>query len=277
MWFTIELPEPVNVASLTLNTKGSDLDYPRGYIVQTSNDGETWGDTMAEGRGDNPITTIELSLPEPTRFLKITQTGSVGNKYWSIHELTLKGLTGNEPKVQSLAEMLAEVGVTQLASEARKSGDAHRGAALFYSPAISCAKCHDPASGQRLGPDLASKRDGVSDAFLIESVLQPSKSIRKGFEQLSVITDEGLVFTGYRLDDKHGKLVLREPAAGKEIEIDQETIEETIPSQTSAMPVGLANQLASREQFLDIARFLMDVYEGGPERLKELKSAVAGH
>lgn len=277
MWFTIELPEPALVASLELNTKGSDMDYPRGYMVQTSTDGQSWSDNVAEGRGDNPITIIELSLPEPTRFLKITQTGRVGNKYWSIHELSLHGLTGNEPEVKSLAEMLAETTAADLASEARKSGDAARGAALFYSPAISCAKCHDPERGQRLGPDLASKRDGVTDAFLIESVLQPSKAIRKGFEQLTVITDDGLVITGYRLDDRDGQLVLREPAAGREITIDHDNIEETVPSRVSAMPAGLANQLISRGQFLDIARFLMDVHEGGPSRLKELKSSVPGH
>ena len=274
MWFTIELPEPVQVASLELNTKGSDLDYPRGYEVQTSLDGQTWSDTVAKGRGDNPITTIELSIPEPTRFLKITQTGHVGDKYWSIHELSLKGLTGNEDSAKSLAEMLAESTPADLAAEARKSGDAARGAALFYSPAISCAKCHDPARGQRLGPDLASKRDGVTDPFLVDSVLQPSKSIRKGFEQVSVLTVKGLVVTGYRMEDKDGQMVLREPAAGNDIMIDHDDVEETIPSSVSAMPNGLANQLGSREQFLDIARFLMEINEGGPTRLRELKSAL---
>ncbi|MCP4782554.1 MAG: c-type cytochrome [Fuerstiella sp.] len=274
MWFTIELPEPVRVASLILNTKGSDLDYPRGYMVQASTDGQAWGDTIAEGRGDNPITTIELSNPEPTRFLKITQTGHVGDKYWSIHELSLRGLTGNEPKVKSLAEMLAELDPAELAIEARKFGDAVRGASLFYSPAISCAKCHDPKQGQRLGPDLASRREGVTDPFLIESILQPSKTIRKGFDQLSIITDEGLVFTGYQLKDEDGKLVLREPAAGKEITIDRDTIEETMLSRTSAMPIGLANQLSSRQQFMDIVRFLMEIHEGGPSRLAELKSTA---
>ncbi|MCR9200169.1 MAG: discoidin domain-containing protein [Planctomycetaceae bacterium] len=272
MWLTIELPEPVHVASLTLNTQGSDLDYPRGYQVQTSLDGESWTDTMAEGRGDNPITTIELSLPAPTRFLKITQTGHVSNKYWSIHELSLRGLTGSEPKVQSLAERLAAADLSELAVSARQSGNARRGAALFYSPAISCAKCHDPAQGERLGPDLASKRDGVSDEFLIESVLQPSKFIRQGFEQISVITDEGLVITGYRLHEKQGQLTLREPAAGKHITIATDSIDDTIPSKTSAMPVGLANQLSSREQFLDIARFLMEIHDGGPQRLQQLKA-----
>lgn len=276
MWLTVELPEAVHVASLTLNTQGSDLDYPRGYQVHTSADGEVWGPTMAEGRGDNPVTTIELSLPEPTRFLKITQTGRVSNKFWSIHELSLKGLTGNEPKVQSLAERLAAADLQELATAARESGSAERGAKLFYSPAISCAKCHDPAQGERLGPDLAARREGVSDQFLIESVLHPSRFIRKGFEQVSVITDEGLVITGYKLQEKEGRLILREPAAGKQIAIATDTIDDTIPSKTSAMPVGLANQLASREQFLDVARFLMEIHDGGPARLQQLKQA-AGH
>ena len=274
MWFMIELPEPVHVASFTLNTKGSDADYPRGYEVIVSKDGEQWSDIVASGRGDNPITTIEISVSDPVRFIRITQTGSSSNKYWSVHELSLKGLTGNEPKVMSLAERLASADLKELAHEAREKGDAIRGAHLFYSQGISCAKCHDPRQGERLGPDLASKRDGVNDAYLVESVLHPSKSIRKGFEQISVLTDEGLVLTGFKVSDKGEQLILREPAGGKEIRIDSDAIEETFPSQVSAMPAGLVNQLGSRQQFLDVARFLMEVSEGGPERLHHLKAAA---
>lgn len=274
MWFMIELPEPVHVASFTLNTKGSDADYPRGYEVIVSRDGENWSDIVASGRGDNPVTTIEISIPDAVRFIKVTQTGSSPNKYWSVHELSLKGLTGDEPKVMSLAEMLASADLKELAHEAREKGDATRGTQLFYSQAISCAKCHDPRQGERLGPDLASKRDGVNDAYLVESVLNPSKSIRKGFEQISVLTDEGLVVTGFKVSDKGEQFILREPAGGREIRIDNDIIEETFPSQVSAMPAGLVNQLGSRQQFLDVARFLMDVSEGGSERLQHLKAAA---
>jgi len=273
MWFSIEMTEPVNVLALTLDTRGSNDDYPRAFVVHTSLDGESWSDPVAEGRGVHPVTEIELSSSTPAKHIRITQTGTSPNKYWSIHELAIKGLTGNEPKVMSLAEQLAGVDPKTLAVEARDKGDANRGAQLFYNPAVSCAKCHDPGKGHRLGPDLAAKRDGVSDPFLIESVLHPSKVIRKGFAQVIVVTDGGLVVTGFKAEDKGESMVVREPAGGKEILIPKDEVDQVVPSPKSAMPPGLVNQLGDRQQFLDIARFLMEINDGGPERLTELKRA----
>ena len=271
MWFQIVMPDPAQVLALTLDTRGSRDDYPRRYYVQTSLDGKTWGEKVAEGIGINPVTEIELNSPSPVSHIRITQTGSSPNKYWSIHELTIKGLTGKEPRIQALAEQLAAIDAASLAREVRAKGDARRGAAIFYNRSLSCVKCHDPQSGDRLGPDLAAKRDGVTDPFLIESILHPSKSIRKGFEQIAVITDNGLVVTGFRVKDDARELILREPAGGKQITIKKDAIDEILPSPKSAMPPGLANQLGSRQQFLDLARFVMDIYEGGPKRLLELK------
>ncbi|MDE0736627.1 MAG: protein containing Coagulation factor 5/8 type, partial [Pirellulaceae bacterium] len=145
-----------------------------------------------------------------------------------------------------------------------------------YNRSLSCVKCHDPQSGDRLGPDLAAKRDGVTDPFLIESILHPSKSIRKGFEQIAVITDNGLVVTGFRVKDDARELILREPAGGKQITIKKDAIDEILPSPKSAMPPGLANQLGNRQQFLDLARFVMEIYDGGPKRLSELKPESPG-
>ncbi|MFT5527056.1 MAG: putative heme-binding domain-containing protein, partial [Pirellulaceae bacterium] len=159
---------------------------------------------------------------------------------------------------------------------ARKTGDAIRGAKLFYNQTLSCAKCHDPQSGDRLGPDLASRRDGVNDEFLVKSVLHPSKDIRKGFEQLIVETEKGLVFTGFRVEENKESIVIREPAGGKKITFTQKTIVEMETSKVSAMPPGLVNQLNDREQFLDLARFLMEANEGGPSRLIQLKKTAFG-
>lgn len=274
MWFQIVLPDPVQVLALKLDSRGSRDDYPRRYHVQTSLDGEIWSDKVGEGIGVNSVTEIELNSPSPVSHIRITQTGSSSSKYWSIHELTIKGLTGKEPVIQALAEQLATVDAVGLAREARANGDARRGAAIFYNRSLSCVKCHDPLSGERLGPDLAAKRDGVTDPFIIESILHPSKSIRKGFEQITVITDSGLVITGFRVKEDTRELILREPAGGKQITIKKDAIDEILSSPKSAMPPGLTNQLGSRQEFLDLARFVMDIYEGGPKRLSELKSTT---
>jgi putative heme-binding domain-containing protein len=278
MWFRIELPELTKVLSLNLDTRGSNDDFPRGFVVHLSDNGSDWGTPVAKGRATQPNVEIELDDRKPTRHIRITQTGISRQKYWSIHELTIKGLSAKDgrPMSASLAQVLATETAEALARAARTTGDAQSGAALFYNQTLSCAKCHDPSSAARLGPDLASKRDGVTDIFLVESVLQPSKMIRKGFEPYIVQTEDGLVLTGFLVRDDAKTLVLREPAGGKEIELAKEDVLGMRQSNVSVMPPGLVNQLANRGQFLDLVRFLMDVNEGGPPRRAELKKGAVG-
>ena len=276
MWFAVELPQPMHVTSLILDTRGSNADYPRAYQVQVSDDGQDWGVPVVKGRGHQPITEIELSVPRAIRHIRITQTGQSPNKYWSIHELTIKGISEEDAArpILSLAKRLLTENPQALAEQVRRKGDALRGARLFFNPAQSCVKCHAPTVGKRLGPDLAAKRQGVSDVFLVESVLRPSKDIRQGFESVVVVTGQGLVVSGFPIADDGQTLVLREPAAGQEIKISKADIEETTKGRVSLMPPGLANQLADRQQFLDLVRFLMDVNQGGPARFLELQSLV---
>ncbi len=274
MWFAIELPEPMLVMSLHLDARGSGEDYPRRYSVQVSSDGVHWSETVAEGRGMKPEVDIELNAHEPVRHVRITQTGSAQGRYWSIHELTVKAAPVTSASQLPLAQVLASESPSVLAQQARATGDAVRGAKLFFDQAVSCAKCHAPADGKLLGPDLASKRDGVTDAFLVESVLDPSKSIRPGFEQFLVENDEGLAITGFKVSETDTKLVLREPAGGKEITLDKDSVEFIQQSPLSVMPAGLVNQLQRRDDFLDIIRFLIEISEGGTARMHEIKKAL---
>ncbi len=85
-WYQIELPAETKVAGLVLDAAASADDYPRGYKVELSGDGQSWGAPVATGKGKGPVT--EISFPAaPARFIRITQTGSVDGLFWSIHEL----------------------------------------------------------------------------------------------------------------------------------------------------------------------------------------------
>jgi len=88
-WFLIELPIEQVVTKITLDTRGSRGDYPRGYEVYVSRDGKTWGQPAAKGAGNGPVTEIKLK-PAIGRFIKIVQTGRTGRLFWSIHELKLE-------------------------------------------------------------------------------------------------------------------------------------------------------------------------------------------
>ena len=88
-WFVIDLGAERVVTSLTLDTRNSSNDYPRGYEVYVSFDGGSWGRPLVTGKGTKPVTTIEFDQPVRARFIKIAQTGSSDSYYWSIHELAV--------------------------------------------------------------------------------------------------------------------------------------------------------------------------------------------
>ena len=86
-WFVLDLGVESTISGLTLDTKNSSNDYPRGYEVYVSFDGGSWGKPIVTGKGTNPITEIKFGKPVQTRFVKIVQTGSSDSWNWSIHEL----------------------------------------------------------------------------------------------------------------------------------------------------------------------------------------------
>lgn len=101
MWFQIDLLKPTRLSGIRLNSIHSSRDYPRGWKVQSSDDGKTWSKPLAEGKGDNPITEIEFPLTT-TRHLRITQTGSVKGLYWSIHDLQIYRAALQKPEIKKL-------------------------------------------------------------------------------------------------------------------------------------------------------------------------------
>ena len=86
-WFILDLCVESTVSGLTLDTRNSSNDYPRGYEVYVSFDGGSWGKPIVTGKGTNPITEIKFGKSVQTRFVKIVQTGSSDSWNWSIHEL----------------------------------------------------------------------------------------------------------------------------------------------------------------------------------------------
>lgn len=177
----------------------------------------------------------------------------------------------------TLEQRLLAEGAEALAKAARADGDAKRGAVLFHQPHLACVKCHGEGNGHAtLGPDLAKPEADRTGAHLIESILAPSKSIKKGFETVTIATDAGATVTGLLADDRPDEIVLRDPVLdGKLIAIPKKSVDEKRLSDISIMPAGLANGLASRQEFLDLARYVLEVAEKGPGRALELRPTLA--
>jgi len=174
----------------------------------------------------------------------------------------------------SLQQQLAQEPIAELVKAARERGDAARGAVLFFQPFLTCARCHDADASTQLGPDIAKAGKEATAEYVIESVLLPSRVIKKGYETVIITTSDGRAHTGLVAEEKNGAVTLLDPAAaGKRITLAAATIEERATSKQSLMPDGLVNLLSDRQQFLDLARYLIEVTEQGPSRALELRPA----
>ncbi len=99
MWLQVELPEPTMLTEIAFESavaavqqgpavrgaptrsavrRGSRAvpGFPRGYRVQVSTDGTTWGSPVAEGQGTGAQTRIAF-IPTRAKFVRITQTATV--------------------------------------------------------------------------------------------------------------------------------------------------------------------------------------------------------
>ena len=176
---------------------------------------------------------------------------------------------------QTLTETLIKNDPTKLIEEARKSGNIVQGAILFHQGKINCAKCHrETAESERIGPSLSRIEKEVTDVSIVESILQPSKEIKKGYETMTVSTLDGQLLSGIVVSQDDEKIILR-----SSINVDQfitikcDDIDEIKDSKKSIMPDGLIDELKSRQQFLDLLRYVMDVRERGP--ISELAGYVS--
>lgn len=160
-----------------------------------------------------------------------------------------------------------------LAAEARQAGDAQRGAVLFYQPLLGCKKCHAVGDGPSpLGPDLTQIDRQTPDAEIVRSILQPSATIKKGYETVRIVTADGKTITGLIERRDAERLVLRDAGReGERVVLSVQDIELEQPDPRSMMPEGLADLLTSRQQLLDLIRYVLELRDGGAERARELE------
>jgi putative heme-binding domain-containing protein len=177
----------------------------------------------------------------------------------------------------TLQQQFVKEDAATLAKAARAQGDASRGAVVFHRPDLLCTRCHTPGEDSgKLGPDLAKAGQEATDVYLVESVLLPSKVIKKGFETITLTTKAGQTLTGLLAEERADAVVLRDAAQdGKLLTILKRDIDERNDRGASLMPEGLVNVLSGRQEFLDLTRYLMEIAEQGPERARQLRPAAS--
>ena len=187
--------------------------------------------------------------------------------------LLLAGIISPSAADDSLESRVRNMAGQEIEAYVRLKGNARRGAFVFFKSAAACSRCH--ASGNDatpLGPDLAKVGSDRTVADIVESVLEPSKKIREGFETVSVITQDGRVHSGLVAEQDETRIVLRDSAdLLSEITINRSDIAEVSRSATSMMPQGLVASLRNEQEFYDLVRYLSEIAAGGPDRAAQLQ------
>jgi putative membrane-bound dehydrogenase-like protein len=144
--------------------------------------------------------------------------------------------------------------------------DARRGRELFFSKAssIACAACHRISGrGNSFAPDLSGIGIRSKPEVIIQSILEPSATITEGFQLHTLVTHDGIVFSGAILAETNSEIRLIKTDGTLEI-IATNSVENRRKTKLSAMPTGF--ELLGDDQVADIAAFLATCKHGSIER-----------
>jgi len=135
-------------------------------------------------------------------------------------------------------------------------GDPTRGRTVFFQTAGGlCKQCHQIAGeGEPFGPDLTHIASRYDRSQLLESILQPSKTIAPEFATFVVQTNAGDTYTGLLLK-RTPEYVLLKDVQKRETRLSADQISRLAPLPTSAMPDGLLSNLTP-QQAADLLAFL---------------------
>jgi putative heme-binding domain-containing protein len=139
-----------------------------------------------------------------------------------------------------------------------KAGDPERGRKLFDDVEKTlCLKCHRMGDrGERIGPELQGIGGRFSRITIIESILEPSRSIAPSFDSVVVALKNGRVLDGVRVAETGTERVLTlADKDGKKHAIPIAEIEAVRRRPLSLMPEGLEKRVTP-EEFVDLIAYL---------------------
>jgi putative membrane-bound dehydrogenase-like protein len=189
----------------------------------------------------------------------------------SIRPETLRAtLKGYPAEIRAQGDRFLETLDTGLAGRRKRlekirselpAGDVRRGQAVFNSAKAACIQCHRLGyQGGDVGPELTSIGTVRSADDLLEAIVEPSASLVRSYEPVSITTRDGEERLGIlRRDDAQGVTLITGP--GSTLQIDRGDITAMTPSTVSLMPAGLDEQI-SRQELADLIEFLKNTRWG---------------
>ena len=135
-------------------------------------------------------------------------------------------------------------------------GDPKRGKEVYLNTKVlACATCHRMEGvGGSTGPDLTRVWETHTIEKLLESIVDPSKEIKEGYQTYRVTTADGQTLNGLKISESPKEVVIRD-ANGRDLRLAKDDIESIGPSRLSLMPDNAVAQL-TLDQFIDLLAFL---------------------
>jgi quinoprotein glucose dehydrogenase len=139
--------------------------------------------------------------------------------------------------------------------EALVGGNAAIGREIFFNKTeVYCLRCHKvQGKGGEVGPDLTGVGSRQPREYLLESIIEPSRQIAKGFETAVLALEDGTIVSGIVKEENGHELRLVTPEA-QLIVVPKDKIAARQTGK-SAMPEDLVKKLSKRE-LRDLVEFL---------------------
>ncbi|WP_236980415.1 DUF7133 domain-containing protein [Membranihabitans maritimus] len=138
-----------------------------------------------------------------------------------------------------------------------QSASAVRGEYLFHSREGLCSTCHSlerDVKTKLVGPNLTAIGNSVSEKYLIESVLFPSKDVKTGYQLETVYTRDGKSYTG---QTEMGENTLNIHIFNSDpVELELNDIQRRVKNKMSLMPGGYGIKFTPLE-IADIISYLL--------------------
>jgi putative heme-binding domain-containing protein len=144
-----------------------------------------------------------------------------------------------------------------------------RGRRLFAE--AKCFACHRfNFEGASAGPDLSALAGRFSKRDLLESIVDPSKTISDQYAAVVILTTDGETVTGRVVNHSgDGIMVMPDMLNPDGLKtVDAKKIEKIVLSKTSPMPAGLLDTL-KEDEVLDLVAFLLSRGDSGSGMFKK--------
>jgi len=243
-------------------------DFPKTVAQQRLNEQSALSRLQNADQTDATEQTLDTLLASPTGALRLVRSLQRGELSVAVQKKAVEKATAQDdvgirdlfeqfvPPSQRARRLGTVIDPAQILSLA---GNVERGEKLFHTTArLTCLNCHRiQEQGKKVGPDLDTIGKKLNRVQLLDSILEPSKTIDPEYVTWILETDDGRVFTGILAEKTDQHVSLRD-IQGEVRKFDVASIEQLLPQQKSIMPDLLVQDMTA-QQLADLLEYLQSL------------------